>query len=388
MNALTAARVSLLPALVGAALRLVAARLLPLTPRWDGYWYAALATELTHGDGYSSAGLPTAFWPPGLPAALAAVMSLGAPTVETATLTVNLVATGVAIFAAATLTDDIHIAKRSSFIIALYPGLVFWSLATMTETLTAALIVSSLALLRSDRKPLVALSGAITGLAALVRPPSILLVLVSLVAAPAQHRVLRFALCAGCALAVVAPWAIRNTMILDGFAFVSTNGGSNLYIGTDPLAQGGYRRPEVSRLCPRVHGEVARDRCLTQRAIERVEREPLEQINLGVKKFFRTVLTEVDPAAWHFGDSLGERSRVGAVLVGALCTVCWWLFVFSVVKGALRPEGIGALWPTVLALALFVGVHAVVIGADRYHLVWVPMLAPLAARATRRGGAQ
>lgn len=376
---MSAARAALAPALAGAALRLALAALLPLTPRWDGHWYAALATRLADGAGYTEGHAATAFWPPGLPLALAAVMRLTGAEVEAATLAVNLVATALATWAAAAMTDDPRVAKRASWIVALYPGLALWSLATMTETLTAALAVGSLALLRRPGPRHVALAGIAAGLAALARPPSLLL---TLAAWPARRSWRALALCAACALAVVAPWAARNALALDGPALVSTNGGSNLYIGTTPESGGGYLRPGVDALCPDAHGEVARDRCLTRLALARVSRAPLRQVDLAARKLLRTVAVEVDPAAWHFAKVEGALDP-RAVALGVLCTAAWWGLVLLAIRGS-RLTSREALAPTAWAVGLTLATHAVFIGADRYHLVLVPTLAPLAARGWRR----
>ena len=69
-------------------------------------------------------------------------------------------------------------------------------------------------------------------------------------------------------VAVVLPWTARNCARLDGCALVSVNGGSNLWIGTDPTAEGNYRDLRFGEGCDRTHGEVAKDRCYGREARE------------------------------------------------------------------------------------------------------------------------
>ena len=75
----------------------------------------------------------------------------------------------------------------------------------------------------------------------------------------------RFALIVVCTLATVAPWTIRNCRTMDACAFVSTNAGWNLVIGSAPGATGKFEflvghTPQGAPECAE-GGQVAQDRC-------------------------------------------------------------------------------------------------------------------------------
>src|SRR5205085_11832259 len=52
---------------------------LPVTPTSDAAWYVASGLEIAAGKGYHQGAAPTAFWPVGYPAFLAAVFYLFGP---------------------------------------------------------------------------------------------------------------------------------------------------------------------------------------------------------------------------------------------------------------------------------------------------------------------
>lgn len=369
-------------------------------PRWDGHFYARYAEALARGLGYvevapGAAPRPTAFYPVGYPAALAAAMrAVGDATVAMAL--VNLVAS---LTAAAALTSVAaraggeRAATRAAVLYALYPGAVLWCGAAMTETLHGALLALSLAataLPRTDRSRGVGAfaAGAALGAATLVRPQSLLLLpLASLGGRSLRGRALALLLSALGAAAVVAPWTARNCATLDACALVSTNGGSNLLIGTFPDARGGYRRPAAADGCADVRGEVHRDRCMSNLARERIREAPGRWLALGGMKLAGTFLWEHDPVSYLRGE---RRERFGDVTYGALvalCTAAWWALLAGAWKGLGRARDNEAIDVAarfaVGALAATAFTHGVFLGADRYHLVVVPLLCVPAALARR-----
>lgn len=356
--------------------RLAAILAWPCEPAWDGHYYARLAARLAAGHGYTDArpwgAEATAFWPPGLPFALAPLLRLGASP-RMAAACVNLLASALACAAvhhAATKRDGPEAGARAAMIYALYPGLILWSTAAMTETLTGALLAASV-WIALPRNGFVA--GIGVGLAALTRPPSLLLAAAPIVA----RRGLRVALLglAGAA-AVVAPWTLRNARALDGPALVSTNGGSNLLIGATS-AGGGYARLQGRYpTCDAAAGEVARDRCWRDRAVEVARARPLAWLARGAARVARTWILELDPAA-HLRWSARPPPEPLRVALGALCTLAWWWLLAGFARGAARDPGSRVAAYALGATAL---THAVFLGADRYHLVLVPLLCPIAAR--------
>ncbi len=366
--------------------RVAVAALVRVAPAWDGFFYARYAARIAAGLGYAAEDAygtlkPTAFYPVGYPGA----MALALPVVRDARLaavTVNLVAAVVAVLAVVRLGRAVggdDEGERAGLIYALYPGAVLWSAAAMTETLTGALLAVAAACAVRPTAARSVGAGAALGIAALVRPQS-LLVLPMVLAAPgsARARITRFALAAVTALALVAPWTARNCARLDACALVSTNGGSNLLIGTFADARGGYRRPGEGDGCAHTRGEVARDRCMSSVARTRIAEAPIRWLALAAQKVAVSFAWEHDPMSY----ALGRRARapLGYAFGVATLTAAWWALVgFALWAWRRRAVDRTATRIAMGSAAVSVLTHAVFLGADRYHLLLVPLLAPSAA---------
>jgi 4-amino-4-deoxy-L-arabinose transferase-like glycosyltransferase len=368
-------------------------------PRWDGYFYARFADAIAHGHGYAvvsadAAPRPTAFYPVGYPAALAAALHVAADPRVAAAL-VNLVAALVAVVAVVAVAHRAGGeagARRAGFMYALYPGAVLWCGAAMTETLHGALLAIALtatALPQTDagRRGGAVATGLALGAATLVRPQSLLLLpLATLGARSWRERAVAMALACVATAAVVGPWTARNCARLDACALVSTNGGSNLLIGTFPDARGGYRRPGAEDGCADVRGEVRRDRCMTQVARARIRDNPGQWLALDAMKLVGTFAWEHDPVSYLRGE---RRDRFGPWAYGALialCTAAWWALLAMAWRGLGRGRAndasAAATRFAVGALAATAFTHGVFLGADRYHLIVVPLLCVVAGIAS------
>ncbi len=369
------------------ATRLAAIALVRVAPAWDGYYYARYAAAIAAGLGYSVSdrGGPmraTAFYPVGYPAAMAPLLALTGDA-RLAAAGVNLVASAVAVAAVvfvARRASGPRVATLAGLSYALYPGLVVWSAAAMTETLTGALLALAMAFATWLHRASPVGYGASLGFAALVRPQSLLLVpLVALARSGARARLVAVAVAVACAAAVVAPWTARNCERLDACALVSTNGGSNLLIGTFPEARGGYRRPTEADGCGAERGEVHRDRCMSRVALRRIVEHPLRWVALGAAKVAVTLVGEHAPATYAFHESRAPRGLVALVVVAL--TLAWWALLALAWRGRralASPDGVLVARLAGGAAAVSVLTHAAFLGADRYHLILVPLLAPLA----------
>ncbi|MGZ3424728.1 MAG: glycosyltransferase family 39 protein, partial [Polyangiales bacterium] len=163
----------------------------------------------------------------------------------------------------------------AGLLVALDPGLVLYSGALMTEPLAALLILSSILLARKGT----ALSGISLGLATLVRPNAILVA--PILAFLRGKRLFtwfgRAVLVGVFTLATVAPWTYRNCKVMDACAFVSTNAGWNLVIGSAPGATGKFEflvghNPEGEDQCAE-GGQVAQDRCWYAYGVKIIRRD-------------------------------------------------------------------------------------------------------------------
>jgi hypothetical protein len=350
-------------------------------------------------------------------------------------------------------------------LVAFSPGLIAYSALLMTEPLAALGILTSAWLFvraiadgtastsppASTRQRLFGAlaAGAVLGASTLVRPQSLLcapaFVLLALKRAPnaswaarARAASLQALAVLAVALAVIAPWTLRNCRVMDGCAFVSTNTGWNLAIGAFPRATGRFETLRATDGCPVVTGQVQQDRCWMRVGFAAIAAEPRRWIGLIPVKLSYTFdhesfamgyLAEADPDAWPeaakqcgrdffsavhrlilclatlsvAGWPFARRMRlserfvqgliVAVVMVLATRAIfevhhpAWWLAVFMPVVAALplpgAPRRDGVLGYLYFGIAGVVATHAAFFGEDRYHMVVTPTFCILAACALR-----
>ncbi len=380
--------------LITVLVRLAWLRAVPPAIAWDGIIYARTSLRIAQGlgfvDNYNNVPPwpPTAFYPVGYPALLGLFHALLGPGTWVAGA-LNVVAAAVTTAAVFTLarrawgTPSAHLAAA---LYALSPGAVLYTSTLMTETASAALLVGAVALAErhtrtaSPRSALAA--GLVFGVAGLVRPQTLLLApIVALLASPSPHwkkRLRTVAFVGVACAAVVLPWTARNCRVLDGCALVSVNGGSNLFIGTDPDARGNYRALRRGEGCDRAPPEVAKDRCFGRLAVARIRSHPLRWVALTPAKLQALLDYETAPANYlHEAGALRAPTaeRLGRWLTAAHRLTCFLALLVLVARRRSLPR------PAALSLGGVVGslaVHAVFFGGDRYHMVFLPLLAIIA----------
>ncbi|MGZ3455229.1 MAG: glycosyltransferase family 39 protein [Polyangiales bacterium] len=324
----------------------------------------------------------------------------------------------------------------AGLLVALDPGLVLYSGALMTEPLAALLILSSILLARKGT----ALSGISLGLATLVRPNAILVA--PILAFLRGKRLFtwfgRAVLVGVFTLATVAPWTYRNCKVMDACAFVSTNAGWNLVIGSAPGATGKFEflvghNPEGEDQCAE-GGQVAQDRCWYAYGVKIIRRDFKRWLGLIPAKLHYTMDLEWFPINYlreARPDRVSARAHIVVgkgltaihhvlVVAAAMAAIGWSRKRTMIVQGALF-LGLAALatkcidlaYPTVWPLGVAACVlpflplpgsprrnaielavawvilttlltHAIFFGEDRYHLVATPAFAILAAGLGRR----
>ena len=471
---------TLFVALLALSPRLYVAIAWPREPVWDGHYYDFGAKRIAEGFGYSddiSVGAQTVWhpwchYPVGYSAFLGAIYTVFGSGPHVATIANALVgALLVAVVHRLALyaTPSVVRARLAALLVALSPGLIVYSALLMTEPLAAFGILSSAWLFvrgmgvsptstSAEPSRRIALrgtylatlaSGAALGFTTLVRPQSLSCVpafaLLALAYEPSprwairvRSAVLRAAGVGAVALAVVAPWTIRNCRVMDGCALVSTNTGWNLAIGAFPRATGRFETLRAGDGCPIVTGQVKQDRCWMNLGIHHILANPRRWIGLMPAKLSYTFdhesfpmgyLGEADPAAWPAALQARGReflSTVHRVMLGlaSLSVVSWpfvrrmgryarlvqcallatvlaltlralvsdhhpaWplaLFIpvvaFSPLPGAPRRGGVIAY--LCFTVASVVAAHAVFFGEDRYHMVVAPVFCILAACSLR-----
>lgn len=433
-------------------------------PVWDGHYYDFGARRIAAGLGYSDDVMidgrpvwhPWCHYPVGYSGFLGAIYRvfghghLVAPIANAVTGALLAVITHRLALRATSVTR----ARVAAVLVALSPGLVVYAALLMTEPLAALGVMTAAWLFARDAasKPMrgAALSGLVLGLTTLVRPPSLLcapaigvMALTLGRGSPLNWRAVAraggiLAVSLGCALAVVAPWSIRNCRVMDGCSLVSTNGGWNLAIGAFPRATGRFETLKASDGCPIVTGQVQQDRCWRDQGIAWIMADPARWLGLIPKKLGYTFdhesfpmgyLGEANPKDWPearravgrgvltaahaallFFAALGllgrpdprRDLRAALAQAGALVFVLYWglrgaladermfwpLAVFIPLLAALplpgAPRRGGVVAYLAFAVASVIVTHIIFFGEDRYHMVVTPALCVLAACTLRR----
>jgi 4-amino-4-deoxy-L-arabinose transferase-like glycosyltransferase len=391
---------------VALCLRAIVAHWLAPQPAWDGVLYERGARAIARGMGYvtfmfvqrSSDTVPTAFYPVGYPAFVGAlyrvfgehlaVLHAGGVCVSALSVAfAHRVAHRVRPGAPATL---------AALFAALLPGSVLFAPSAMTEPLfSLQLAVALWALTRQTKGatlPWLIVAGLALASATYVRPQALLVAPV-LAALARPHtdsirpRILAAIIVTIATIAPVLPWTARNCARIDGCAFVSTNGGSNLAIGAVPRANGRYFALNADDGCRGVVGETARDKCWRAVAVQAIKRDPARWLSLAFVKLDHTLSYEAfpvgylrearaiamdDPRETEWRRAITRPWRVFLLL--ALLALARWPG-----RSPLAPAAIAAVAATLTVLAT----HLIFFGGDRYHLAIVPWLVPLVAASLR-----
>lgn len=214
-----------------------------LKPVSDPAEYARHGYSLADGHGYPDSvvtGGPTAIRPPGFPVLVGAVFALTDDSVGAVRLVQALL--GVLIVALIALIAlelwGRRVGLLAAALAAVFPPLVVAGMPLFSEPLFVVLELGSVLAVLHWRKsrgtPTLVIAGVLVGLSMLTRANGVL-VLIPLLFAVWNSRKWRSArsyaspaLLAACAVLVVAPWTIRNAVVMDAFVPVSDQDGYTL----------------------------------------------------------------------------------------------------------------------------------------------------------------
>lgn len=381
--------------LLALALRAGWALMVPVVPLSDCVAYDLLARNIVEGHGYGFApGELSAYWPVGTSAVFALLYTIFG--VGYGPIVVMNVAVGVAtVWLTMTLARDWfgdRVGLITGLFMAVWPGQVEFTTLLASELLFNVCVLAALYSESRDRWPTwrrAIMTGTALAAAAYVRPLALLLPALfafcrvvgpqrgsrkwTAVAAEAAATALVMAM-------LIAPWAARNARVFGRFVLISTNGGPNLWMGNNPLSQGGYMElpPEVAGM-----NEADRDKYMGRIAKDYIRERP-DVFAAGVfKKLLVTHDRESIGVVWN-QEGLAEAFGRGIVMpLKWVSAFYWWSMLALATVGAVAAYRRLGFWrwlgltPLVL-WAYFAGVHGVVVGGDRYHYPSVPMIAALA----------
>ena len=300
----------------------------------DPNFYYLYGEQMARGNGYRLLDhSPSAYYPPGYPFSLVPFFWLGihTPLHHLRNVEVGIVATTNIVWSLLTIVLAFLIARRvtgrsvagyvAAGVLALWPNLVFHTAVALTETLFLLLLLVVVWLVVSapwdERRwepwRLLA-TGAVLGAAPRVRPVTVPLF-------PALHVVLlggRFGwkraitstlVVFVAALAVLAPWAIRNSIVMHQLT-LSTNTGDNLCMSRYVGGSGSFEFPndrcfpDRFNHIPRPQSETQRDAYGRHLAVEFVKKHPGEELRLVARRFGHTFDDDADglSAVESYGD--------------------------------------------------------------------------------------
>lgn len=376
--------------LLGMLVRIAWVILVPVEPVSDGYAYDTFARNILHHGVYGwTVDEPTAYWPVGTSAILAAAYCLLGESYFSIVL-LNLLSS----LATMMLIWEIgkkHFGSEAGFfsvvVVAFWPNLIFFCSIISSELYFISLVLGGLYFWTNDRGKLwvnLLLCGLIWGLACYVKPVVLLLPLAMLIASMSRGLpiFLKTALKSLAVIAlivlVVSPWANRNEEVIGKRYLVSSNFGANLWMGNNPQSDGGY-----TPLPERVEGmsEVERDEFLLEEAKSYIQEDWTRFFIAVGKRVLYLHGGETIGVAWN-DEALPEWfGNGGRTMLKLLASLYWIGLVFG---GLLS---IIVLWPENKFAAVcnpmlggwwyFIVVHALIVGGDRYHMPSAPFIAIL-----------
>jgi 4-amino-4-deoxy-L-arabinose transferase-like glycosyltransferase len=384
----------------------------------DMLFYHSTAKALAEGLGFISLDQnPTARWPPAFPFLLSLVYRVFGSDHAYAELMNAFLGAGTVPLAyiAARRAFDRRTALVAAGALAIMPGQILYAESILAEPLYTFVLVAILAMLVTlpDRRLSAALVGVAIGVAALTRGEGLLLLAVPPVvwwgAMQRREVLVRTGLATLAAVLAIAPWTIRNAIVVDAFVPVSTNSAQTFWAGHNPTANGGatYARGEIYaelQDLPPKQFEVEQARLLRREALEYMFENPLRELTLIPRKLL--YLGIGDSRAIQAGSTLSQRASQGApvtggitpvvvprattaVLLGVVADVFWYgllgLFVLALVvlwpvlwRNPLGRAGVAL---TAISLVLY---GFVLYGNFRYRMPLEPVMILLAAPLVSR----
>jgi 4-amino-4-deoxy-L-arabinose transferase-like glycosyltransferase len=368
---------------LGVALRLIWATFVSVEPVSDSFAYFSFATNIAAGNGYSwASGSPTTYWAVG-PSAYYAFFHLFLED-GMAVVVANLIAAIAGLFSIFFVGFRYygsHAGLLAAFLFAIWPTSIMFTTVYNSEMLFAPLVLAALWVAGKANLGLGgwAVIGTIFALAALVRPVAILFPLVyglSIMARSGQFtRVLAGVAFACLVMAVcIAPWTLRNYQVTNEFILISTNGGTNLWMGNNPSSDGTYQK-----LPDRVRGlsEFERNKLLGSEAKKYILDQPGAFVQRTSVKFLKLHRSETIGVAWNEkGMKSGPFGSLGILLKGT-GSLFWWTTIVGAVAGLVIMVCKHGLWrsmfhPIIISACYLIAVQSVVVSQDRYHLQWSP----------------
>ena len=392
----------------------------------DAGQYLHLGRDLAHGDGYrttrevatladprrgaAKAPPPTAFYPPGYPMFVAAVVGTSDALGVAQDLQVPIIEMIQALLGTATILGVFELGRRlagesvgvsGAAVMAFYPNQIATTGTLQLETVFVLLsVLSALALLnlaRAVRPSLrnVTLTGFGLGLVALVRPTIALLavgwfVTMLVLRAPVRRTLALAGVLIIAMVLPVAPWTVRNSIRMKTFVPISTGAGPALCQARNPYSDGGPNYMVLVQGCvpPHVGGdarqqEVRFNAFASHQATTWVKAHPLEELAMWFRRTrlaFASDSEGFEPSQHRL--SAGWYSAVTAFANDWTYAVTALALIGALIAARRRTAAGCYIVSATIAAA---SVPLLLFGDPRYKVPAEPFLAVLAAVAITTG---
>ncbi len=386
---------------VGFVLRLLWVLAVPMVLFSDPAAYSEMARNLLdHGVYGFEPDAPNSTWPPGTSAFYAVLFALPGPDVV-AVKTANVILSVLNIWLTWAIAGRLfgpRAALFAAWAMALWPQMIFFTTLTASEPLFLTLLLAGILAWEKGRDAktrswltYAALAGLLIALATYVRSVALLVPLTLVIGEIGRQGdrlwrvVARLCLAAAVMAATIAPWSLRNLNQFDTLVVMSSNFGTNLYIGNGPGSTGRFGTVTFPDDLP--DGTyIERSDALGEIAKEIIRDDPGAFLARSASKLVIIHDRETIGVAWN---QQALRPLVGdggiAALKGA-ATLYWWGILAAGLAGIVWQlwRGIGwrILFSTPMALwGYFATIHAVILAGDRFHIPQAPFVAILGAAA-------
>ena len=366
----------------------------------DFLWYYNHAVSMVEGQGYSSSGKPTAYWPIGYPFFLSLLFRITGPSaiagmIANAVLSVGIVllvyVLGRQVFA------GLGAAARPAALAAavgytLLPSQIEWNAVLGSEELATCLMLLSITLYlqahvaSSARRVYgwIALAGIALGLSCDVRPIPLLFPVFLFFCERVAFRctwgqaAARAVWMAALMALAVSPVTIRNAIVMHHFIIISTNGGVNLWQGTH--ANGSYFwswLPWINPLLAVYNNEVARNAVAMHVAVQFMLHHPLRTVWNGMQKIFFLYWVDWNVVSVTFAALQPAWPKWAITAAMWFDTSVYWVWMLVMLRGGAR---LVRLMPRQIAVPLAAIVYQTAVffffpAWDRFRYPIMPLFA-------------
>jgi len=377
--------------LMALILRLVWGIAIPIIPVSDSHAYDVFAQNIAHGFGYGWVpNHPTAYWPVGTSAIYGGFFWLFGH--DYTPIMLFQVVVGVAVVALAMSLArrwfGEAVAVTTGWILACWPLLIEYTTILASELFFVFFVLAAFWLASMPSRQWFTraiVSGAALAAASYVRPIALIMapLLFMKDAIESRHRLMALLACVVAVVAMIVcilPWSVRNWQIFDRLVLISTNGGSNLWMGNNPKSGTGYMEPPTLD----IPNEADRDKFFGQQAKEYIAQNPTAFIIRTFKKVISLHDRETIGIAWNEN---GIRQGLGQSMLSPFKIISsgyWWVILSAAIYGVFAfARNFGLLrfliCPPIATWAYFTLIHVVTVAGDRYHVPSIPFVAMIAA---------